>query len=106
MAKTKTKKEDGIDLTPKPEKITEEQLKNLQETVNQVNRYQLEIGITETRKHGLLHQIAGVQDKLTLMQGEFEKEYGTIDINIHDGSINYPKESTTPEENGKTDKKD
>jgi hypothetical protein len=105
MAKTKTKKEDVIDLTPKPEKITEEQLKNLQDTVNQVNRYQLEIGITETRKHGLLHQMAGVQDKLTLMQGEFEKDYGTIDINIHDGSINYPEEST-PEENGKTDKKD
>ena len=105
MAKTKTpKKEKLVDL--KPKKITDEQLQNLQETVSNINRFQLEIGITETRKHNLLHQIAGVQDKLTLMQNDFEKEYGTIDINIHDGSINYPKESTTPEENGKTDKKD
>ena len=106
MAKRKTKKEDIIDLTPKPEKITEEQLKKLQETVNHINRFHLEIGITETRKHNLLHQIAGVQDKLTLMQDDFEKDYGTIDINIHDGSINYSKESTTPEGNGEADKED
>ena len=103
MAKTKTpKKEKLVDL--KPKKITDEQLQNLQETVSNINRFQLEIGITETRKHGLLHQIAGVQDKLTLMQSEFEKEYGTIDINIQDGKINYSEESN-PSENGETDKK-
>jgi hypothetical protein len=77
----------------------------LQETVSSINRFQLEIGVGESRKHNLLHQIAGVQDKLTLMQGEFEKDYGTIDINIHDGSINYPEESTI-KENGEVDKKD
>ena len=104
MAKTKTpKKEKLVDL--KPKKITDEQLQNLQETVSNINRFQLEIGITETRKHGLLHQIAGVQDKLTLMQSEFEKEYGTIDINIQDGKINYSEESN-PSENGETDKED
>ena len=102
---TKTKKESSTtakikELTGvKPEKITEEQLEKVQGTVNNINRLQLEIGIVETRKHNLLHNIASVQDKLTLMQAEFEKDYGTTDINIQTGEINYPP-------NGEANKKD
>ena len=99
MAKTKTKKEKVIDLKPKAEKITDEQLKKVQDTVNGINRSQLEIGSLELRKHEMMHNIAGIRDELTLLQGEFEKEYGTFDINIQDGIINYP-------ENGEADKKD
>ena len=47
-----------------------------------------------------MHGIAGLRDELTLLQGEFEKDYGTFDIDIQTGTINYPKE------NGKADKKD
>ena len=102
MAKTKTKGTNakikelkGI----KPEKITEEQLKKVQDSVNNINRAQLEIGAMELKKHEMMHHIAGLRDALTLLQGEFEKEYGTFDINIQDGTINYP-------ENGEADKKD
>jgi hypothetical protein len=77
----------------KPEKITDEQLKKVQDTVNSMNRSQLEIGSMELRKHDLLHSVAGLRDELTLLQKEFEKEYGTFDINIQDGTINYPKEN-------------
>jgi hypothetical protein len=77
----------------KPEKITEEQLAKVQESVNNLNRSQLEIGSMEVKKHELMHQIAGLRDALTVLQGEFEKEYGTFDINIQDGTINYPKEN-------------
>ena len=83
----------------KPEKITDEQLKKVQDTVNNINRSQLEIGSIELKKHELMHNIAGLRDELTLLQGEFEKDYGTFDINIQDGKINYP-------ENGEADKKD
>ena len=83
----------------KPEKITEDQLKKVQDTVNSINRAQLEIGSMEIQKHEMMHNIAGLRDELTLLQGEFEKEYGTFDINIQDGLINYP-------ENGEADKKD
>ena len=48
----------------------------------------------------MMHQIAGLRDNLTLLQGEFEKDYGTYDIDISTGIINYPKE------NGKVNKKD
>ena len=99
MAKTKTKKEKVVDLKPKAEKITDEQLKKVQDTVNNLNRSQLEIGSMEVKKHELMHQVAGLRDELTVLQGEFEKAYGTFDINIQDGMINYP-------ENGEADKKD
>ena len=100
MAKRKTPKaEKVIDLTPKAEKITDEQLKKVQETVNNLNRSQMEIGHMESRKHELLHGVAGLRDELTLLQTEFDKEYGTFDINIQDGTINYP-------DNGEANKED
>ena len=86
-----TKKEKVVDL--KPEKITDEQLKKVQDTVNNINRAQLEIGSMEVKKHELMHSIAGHRDNLTLLQNEFDKEYGTFDINIQDGTINYEKEN-------------
>jgi len=92
MAKAKTKGTNakikelkGI----KPEKITAEQLDKVQNTVNSINRAQLEIGSIELKKHEMMHQIAGLRDELTLLQSEFDKEYGTFDINIQDGTINY-----------------
>ena len=87
----KKKKEKVVDL--KPEKISEEQLKKVQQIVNMMNRGQMDIGIMETRKHKIMHDIAAIQEQLTAMQGDFEKEYGTYDINIQDGTINYPKEN-------------
>ena len=73
----------------KPEKITDEQLKKVQETVNNLNRSQLEIGSMEVKKHEMMHQIAGLRDELATLQAEFDKEYGTFDVNINDGTINY-----------------
>ena len=77
----------------KPEKITEDQLKKVQDTVNNLNRSQLEIGSMEIKKHEMMHRIAGLRDGLTVLQNEFEKEYGTFDVNIQDGTINYPQEN-------------
>ena len=84
----------------KPEKITDEQLSKVQDTVNNLNRSQLEIGAMEVKKHEMMHRIASLREGLTVLQTEFEKEYGTFDINIQDGTINYPQE------NGEADKKD
>jgi len=87
------KKEKIVDLKSKPEKITDEQLKKVQETVNTINRAQIELGSMELRKHEMLHQLAGVKDELTLLQDELKKEYGTVDVNINDGTINYDGEA-------------
>ena len=90
---TKTKKmEKEIDLKPKAEKITDEQLKKVQDTINGINRGKLEIGSLEIQKHEMMHGIAGLRDELTLLQAEFEKDYGTFDINIQDGTINHKED--------------
>tara|TARA_R110000824_G_scaffold62376_1_gene165281 strand:- start:706 stop:987 length:282 start_codon:yes stop_codon:yes gene_type:complete len=90
------KKEKVIDL--KPEKITDEQLKKIQDTVNGMNRAQLEIGTMELKKHEMLHGISGLREELVVLQKQLEKDYGTFDVNIVNGTINYP-------ENGEADKK-
>tara|TARA_R100000458_G_C8108098_1_gene131994 strand:- start:65 stop:352 length:288 start_codon:yes stop_codon:yes gene_type:complete len=92
----KAKKEEVVDL--KPSKVSEEQLKKIQSVVDRINKAQMDIGALEARKHQALHFIAGVNDELTLLQQELKKEYGTDDINIMDGTVNYP-------ENGQADKK-
>ena len=103
MAKTKTKGTNakikelkGV----KPEKITDEQLTKVQGVINEINRSQMEIGQMETKKHAIAHHITVLQETVGEIREEFEKEYGTADVNIQDGTINYPKE------NGEADKKD
>ena len=93
------KKEKVVDLKQKAEKITDEQLKKVQNLVNVINRNSLEIGSMEIKKHEIMHNIAGLRDELAKMQSEFENEYGTYDIDINDGTINYS-------ENGEVNKKD
>ena len=73
----------------KPEKITKEQLDKIQATINNINRTKLEIGTLETRKHEMMHIMISFNEDLTLMQKELEKDYGTFDVDIKDGTINY-----------------
>ena len=94
MAKT----EKIVDLKSKAEKITDEQLKKVQDTVNNLNRSQLEIGSMEIKKHEMMHQIAGLRDGLTVLQGEFEKEYGHTDFEV---SEEFGRYTITPINNPK-----
>ncbi len=87
MAKEKT-----VELKPKAEKISEEHLKELQKIVNNINGLQFNIGKIETQKHTMLHDLAITQDRIALMQDTLTKEYGSYDVNLNDGSINWPKE--------------
>ena len=73
----------------KPEKITTEQLEKVQGVVNEINRNQMEIGQIESKKHAIMHHVSVLQEKIGEIQVEFEKEYGTYDVNISDGTISY-----------------
>ena len=84
----------------KAEKVTDEQLKEVQELVNGINRSQMELGQMETKKHAILHHISALQESVGGIRDTFEKDYGTADVNIQDGTINYPKE------NGEVNKED
>ena len=86
------KKEKVVDLKPKAEKITDDQLKRLQTTVSEINQTQLEVGRIEVQKHNIMHNLVQNQKALMDLQEEFKKDYDTFDININDGAINYTDE--------------
>jgi len=106
MAKTKLKKESSTsakikELTGvKPEKITDDQLKEVQDLINNINRSQMELGQIETKKHAMLHNVSMLQEGVGRIRDTFEKEYGTADVDIQTGTINYPQE------NGEVNKED
>tara|TARA_Y100001938_G_scaffold105876_1_gene144459 strand:+ start:245 stop:529 length:285 start_codon:yes stop_codon:yes gene_type:complete len=87
-----TKKEEVIDLKPKAEKISEQELKDLQLAVDQNNAVQFRIGAIETQKHELVHRHSEIQKRIAKIQSDFSKKYGTFDIDLTDGSINYPED--------------
>ena len=94
MAKNTTKKIKELK-KEKPEKITNEELNQVQSVINNINRAQLEIGSFESKKHNILHHISILQGELSKIESEFEKIYGTTDINIQDGTINQEKNEQT-----------
>ncbi len=76
-------------------KIKKEQLTKITEQQNQLNDLVTEIGMLETKKHALLHEIAGVNKDIEAMKTELEGEYGAININLKDGT--YTKIDTEEE---------
>ena len=100
MAKRKTPKADKIiDLKPKAGKITDEQLNRLQSTIKTVEHLTNDIGRLEIQKSLIMNSMKPHQEQIDVLRKEFSEEYGTDEINIQDGTINYPSE------NGETNKK-
>ena len=73
----------------KPSNVSKEHLDKMQSAVSEINSVYMELGRLSATNHNFLHELAGRQDKLTLLQEELKTEYGTDDINIQDGAINY-----------------
>jgi hypothetical protein len=85
----KSKKE-VVDL--KPEKISEEQLKDLQQVVSVINKLQFDIGTLEVQKHTALRNIVQGNERLNDIREKLQSQYGTIDIDISSGAINYKED--------------
>ena len=67
-------------------KIKEEQLKKIQEQQAAVTKILNEVGYLEANKHGLLHELAGVNERIEEFKKELEEEYGAVNINLEDGT--------------------
>ena len=65
----------------------------MQNIINNLNRGQMEIGNLETRKQTVLDHVMSFQGELAKIQEELKKEYGTDNINIHTGEINYDEQT-------------
>ena len=67
-------------------KIKEEELKVIQDQQQKLNELVHSIGLLESQKHGLLHDIAEVNKEVENYKQVLEKEYGSVNINLEDGS--------------------
>lgn len=67
-------------------KITQEQLEELQGYVGKINNAATQIGNLELQKHQINHAAAEVQSDLNKFQAKLEEKYGKVQINIQDGT--------------------
>ena len=77
-------------------KIKEEQLTKIKDQQEKLNELIHNIGLLESQKHGLLHEIAKVNVDIEEYKQELEKEYGAININLEDGTYKEIEEEETP----------
>ena len=75
-------------------KIKEEQLTTIKEQQLKLNELLNQIGVLEANKHGLLHELAGVNKDIEDYKSVLEKEYGAININLEDGTYTDIEEET------------
>jgi hypothetical protein len=78
-------------------KIKEEELKLIQEQQKKLNELVHNIGLLESQKHGLLHEIAASNKEIEDYKEVLEAEYGAINIDLEDGT--YTKIETDVEGN-------
>jgi predicted nuclease with TOPRIM domain len=71
----------------KENKITEEQLKELQELVAKINNAAAQLGNIEMQKHQLLHASNNLQGDLNKLQNNLEEQYGKVTVNLQDGTF-------------------
>lgn len=67
-------------------KITKEELEKVVDQQKKINEILTNIGILETRKHSLLHNISTINKDMEEMKTDLEGKYGSININLEDGT--------------------
>lgn len=77
-------------------KIKEDQLTKIKNQQEKLNELIHNIGLLESQKHGLLHEIAKVNVDIEEYKQELEKEYGAININLEDGTYKKIEEEEVP----------
>ena len=87
------------DIAQDVKKITDEELKSVQDKVNKINQAQMQVGGLEVQKNVALETLKGLQMDLQVIQKDLEEKYGKVSVNLTDGTI-----SEIPED--ETDKKD
>ena len=68
-------------------KITQEQLEELQGYIGKLNNAANQIGNLELQKHEINHAAAEVRNDLNKFQQKLKEKYGDIQVNIQDGTF-------------------
>jgi hypothetical protein len=73
-------------------KLKEDELKGLQEAIQKVNNFQMQIGGLETQKHQILNMILDANDALQTIQIGLEESYGKVKVDVTTGEITEDEE--------------
>tara|TARA_Y100000361_G_scaffold29899_1_gene24693 strand:- start:1671 stop:1961 length:291 start_codon:yes stop_codon:yes gene_type:complete len=88
------------DIAQDVNKITDEELKSIQEIVDRMNKVQMQIGALQVQQQGALEQFRVDQVGLQELQKELEEKYGRVSVNLTDGTISeIPEEDEANKEN-------
>ena len=87
------------DIAQDVKKVTEEELKSVQEKVALINQVQMQVGGLEVQKAMAIESLKAAQQELQVIQTSLEETYGKVSVNLQDGTI-----SELPED--EADKKD
>ena len=71
----------------KTKKITKDELAKLQVNVRKINQVQIQVGILEIQKSEAVDSIKLLRNQLSILQKEMEDKYGSVNVNINDGTI-------------------
>jgi|TARA_R100001510_G_scaffold57293_1_gene64882 hypothetical protein len=82
-------------------KITKEELEQLQAKVSVLNNLQYKLGALAVDQNKVLKAFDTVREELRTMQMELKETYGNVSINVEDGSL-----TETEETDEQADKKD
>ena len=74
-------------------KLTEDELKSLQENVSKLNQVHIELGRLENQKHKILHQVNEIEALFDELQKNLEDKYGKVSINIDNGGLSEIEEN-------------
>ena len=74
-------------------KITQEELDNILGFQNRLYNLSTDVGILETQKHAILHELAGVNNEQEEYKKVLEEKYGKININLEDGTFTHITEN-------------
>ena len=66
--------------------ITQEQLETITNQQKDLNTLLVNIGMVESQKHMLLHQLTDLNNLIEETKSKLQEEYGAININLTDGS--------------------
>jgi hypothetical protein len=78
-------------------KIKQEQLETIRTQQRELNTTLTNIGVLESQKHSLLHELANLNKSIDDFKSELFTEYGNVNINIEDGSYTEMETKSEPE---------
>ena len=67
-------------------KIKKEELELVKEQQAKLNNIVTQLGVLETQKHGLLHEVAGLNKEIESTKNTLEQKYGKVEIDLTDGT--------------------